>query len=61
MRREDGRWSARPDVKNIEVLQAHFRTEDAPEPDTTNLDALIASLNGPAERFQIAGHGAQPG
>ena len=33
----------------------------SPEPDTTNLDALIASLNGPAERFQIAGHGAQPG
>jgi hypothetical protein len=41
--------------------QGHFRTGDAPEPDTTNLGALIASLNGLPERFQIAGPHAQPG
>ena len=45
---------AGPDVKNIESLPALVPGKDAPapEPDTKNLDALLASLNGSAERFQ---------
>jgi hypothetical protein len=45
---------AGPDVKNIESLPALTPSKDAPapEPDTKNLDALLASLNGSAERFQ---------
>jgi hypothetical protein len=45
---------AGPDVKNIESLPALTPGKDAPapEPDTKNLDALLASLNGSAERFQ---------
>ena len=46
---------AGPDVKNIESLPAiRSRATDAPapEPDTKNLDALLTSLNGSAERFQ---------
>jgi hypothetical protein len=30
-------------------------------PDTKDLEALLASLNGSPERFQIVGHGVQPG
>jgi uncharacterized protein YjbI with pentapeptide repeats len=45
---------AGPDIKNIEALPGPFPGAEAPasEPDTKNLDALLASLNTSAERFQ---------
>jgi hypothetical protein len=45
---------AEPDIKNIELLPDPIPGvgPPAPEPDTKNLDALLASLNGSAERFQ---------
>jgi hypothetical protein len=49
------RWGmAGPDAKNIEALPKPFPGDEALgfAPDTTNLDALLASLNGSAERFQ---------
>jgi uncharacterized protein YjbI with pentapeptide repeats len=45
---------AGPDIKNIELLPEPIPDggPPAPEPDTKNLDALLASMNGSAERFQ---------
>ena len=45
---------AGPDIKAIEALPVPIPGEEkpAPEPDTKNLDALLNSLNGSAERFQ---------
>jgi uncharacterized protein YjbI with pentapeptide repeats len=45
---------AGPDIKAIDALPGAILGKDpvAPEPDTKNLDALLASLNGSAERFQ---------
>jgi hypothetical protein len=45
---------AGPDIKNIEALPVPITGKEtgAPEPDTKNLDALLDSLNGSAERFQ---------
>jgi uncharacterized protein YjbI with pentapeptide repeats len=45
---------AGPHIKNIEVLPVPIPGNEtpAPEPDTKNLDALLDSLNGSAERFQ---------
>jgi hypothetical protein len=49
------RWGmAGPDIKNIEALPAPSPGKETatPQPDTKNLDALLDSLNGSAERFQ---------
>ena len=45
---------AGPDIKAIDALPIPILGQEtpAPEPDTKNLDALLASLNGSAERFQ---------
>jgi uncharacterized protein YjbI with pentapeptide repeats len=45
---------AGPDIKAIDALPVPIPGKDpvAPEPDTKNLDALLDSLNGSAERFQ---------
>src|SRR5271157_5698928 len=45
---------AGPDIKNIEASAdpTPVKETHAPEPDTKNLDALLDSLNGSAERFQ---------
>src|SRR6202035_3599678 len=45
---------AGPDIKAIDTLPGAIPGKDpvAPEPDTKNLDALLDSLNGSAERFQ---------
>ncbi len=45
---------AGPDIKNIGALPTPIPGKEtlAPEPDTKNLDALLDSLNGSAERFQ---------
>jgi uncharacterized protein YjbI with pentapeptide repeats len=49
------RWGmAGPDIKAVDALPIPVLGKEtpAPEPDTKNLDALLASLNGSAERFQ---------
>jgi uncharacterized protein YjbI with pentapeptide repeats len=45
---------AGPDIKSFKALPTPILGGEtlAPEPDTKNLDALLASLNGSAERFQ---------
>jgi hypothetical protein len=45
---------AGPDIKNPDALSVPVQGDEkpAPEPDTKNLDALLASLNASAERFQ---------
>jgi uncharacterized protein YjbI with pentapeptide repeats len=49
------RWGmAGPDIKTIDALPVPVPGDEkpAPEPDTKNLDAVLDSLNGSAERFQ---------
>src|SRR6516225_11011184 len=45
---------AAPEIKNVDALPVPIPGNEtgAAEPDTKNLDALLASLNGSAERFQ---------